>query len=70
MYLFQSLDEVQKETNNWIVKYNNKRPHRSLNRMSPRAFLLKYGKLNEQESREFPTFQQDYNSNKQKKLYF
>ena len=70
MHLFQLLDEVQKKTNNWIVKYNNKRPHRSLNRMSPRAFLLKYGKLNEQELREFPTFQQDNNSNKQKKLYF
>lgn len=70
MNLFDSLDEVQEKSNDWIVKYNNKRPHGSLNNMSPRAFLLKYGKLNEQESREFPTFQQDNNSNKPEKLYF
>ena len=70
MNLFESLNEVQQKTNQWIVKYNNKRPHRSLNRMSPRAFLLKYGKLNEQELREFPTFQQDYNSNNNKNSIF
>jgi putative transposase len=70
MHLFESLDHVQQKANQWICKYNNKRPHRSLNRMTPRAFLLKYGKLNEQELREFPTFQQDNNSNKQEKLYF
>ena len=70
MHLFESLDHVQQKANQWICKYNNKRPHRSLNRMSPRAFLLKYGKLNEQELREFPTFQQDNNNSKQEKLYF
>lgn len=70
MNLFESLEDVQRKTNEWMYMYNNKRPHRSLNRMSPRAFLLKYGKLNEQELREFPTFQQDNNSSKQEKLYF
>jgi putative transposase len=70
MHLFGSLNEVFQKTNNWIVKYNNKRPHRSLNRMTPRAFLLKYGKLNKQELKEFPTFQQDNNSNKQKNYIF
>jgi putative transposase len=70
MNLFESLEDVQRKTNEWMYMYNNKRPHRSLNRMSPRAFLLKYGKLNEQELREFPTFQQDNNSSKQDKLYF
>jgi putative transposase len=70
MNLFQSLEEVQQKTNNWIYMYNHKRPHCSLGKMSPRAFLLKYGKLDEQELREFPTFQQDNNSNKTEKTLF
>lgn len=70
MYLFGPLGQVQRKANQWMYKYNHKRPHRSLNRMPPRAFLLKYGKLNEKELREFPIFQQDKNSNEQEKLYF
>jgi putative transposase len=62
MHLFESLEEVQSKTNEWIYKYNHKRPHRSLARLSPRNFLLKYGKLNVQNPDEFPTFQQDINN--------
>lgn len=58
MNLFISLDDIQTKTNDWLYMYNHKRPHRSLGKISPRAFLLKYGKLCE-----FPTFQQDINNN-------
>jgi transposase InsO family protein len=42
-----------------IWKYNNIRPHDSLKNVTPRAFLLKYGKLPAaQAEAEYPTFQQ------------
>lgn len=48
----------------WMWMYNNERPHSGLGWLTPREFLLKYGKLpaaNGQQ--EFPTFQQDINNN-------
>ncbi len=70
MNLFQNLEDVQQKANDWIYLCNHKRPQSSLGKMSPRAFLLKFGKLDEQELREFPTFQQDNNSNKSEKTLF
>jgi putative transposase len=43
--------------------YNNERPHSGLGYLTPHEFLLKYGKLQDSDPVEFPTFQQD-NSNK------
>jgi len=39
-----------------VWTYNNIRPHDSLMDLTPRQFLLKYGKVDD-----FPTFQQDIN---------
>jgi putative transposase len=55
-YLFDDLDQVRIVTNEWIWRYNNIRPHDSLMDLTPRQFLLKYGKVDD-----FPTFQQDIN---------
>src|SRR5690606_17952042 len=58
-YLFDNLDQVRMETEKFIWKYNNIRPHDSLKNVTPRAFLLKYGKLPAaQAEAEYPTFQQ------------
>jgi putative transposase len=55
-YLFDDLDQVRIISNEWIWRYNNIRPHDSLMDLTPRQFLLKYGKVDD-----FPTFQQDIN---------
>jgi putative transposase len=55
-YLFEDLDQVRIISNEWIWRYNNIRPHDSLMDLTPRQFLLKYGKVDD-----FPTFQQDIN---------
>ena len=39
LYLFRTLREVRKMTEDWIVRYNNERPHDSLNDMTPAEFL-------------------------------
>lgn len=57
-YMFDSLPEIRKYAEAWAWMYNNERPHSSLGQLTPTEFLLKYGKLSE-----FPTFQQDSNSN-------
>ena len=57
-YMFENLSEIRKYANAWVWMYNNERPHSSLGQLTPTEFLLKYGKLSE-----FPTFQQDSNSN-------
>lgn len=58
-YLFESIEQVKEQTEQWIWEYNNIRPHDSLMNLPPTKFLLKYGKL-----KEFPTFQQDIKINK------
>ena len=58
-YMFENLAQIRSYANAWIWMYNNERPHSSLGYLTPVEFLLKYGKL----SAEFPTFQQDINSN-------
>lgn len=55
-YLFDDLEQVRIISNEWIWRYNNIRPHDSLMDLTPRQFLLKYGKVDD-----FPTFQQDIN---------
>jgi len=39
LYLFQTLREVRQMTKEWMVRYNNERPHDSLNDMTPVEFL-------------------------------
>jgi putative transposase len=59
-YLFTSLSQVRLFTSRFIREYNNIRPHDNLKGLTPRSFLLKYGKLSAAQADEkFPTFQQD-----------
>ena len=39
LYLFRTLNEVRQMTEKWMVRYNNERPHDSLNDMTPAEFL-------------------------------
>jgi putative transposase len=39
LYLFRTLREVRQMTEEWMVRYNNERPHDSLNNMTPAEFL-------------------------------
>ena len=52
----------------WMWMYNNERPHSALQYLTPRDFLLKYGKLNQNTANEFPTFQQNFNNDNNKIL--
>lgn len=38
-YVFDTLDEVRQMSSEWIQSYNQERPHRSLNRMTPKRYL-------------------------------
>ena len=44
-YLFYDLDQVRQLTDEWKTEYNEKRPHESLNNLTPREYLLKCGQL-------------------------
>lgn len=67
-WIFERLDQVRSITQEWMWRYNNQRPHRSLLRLSPRAFLLNCGQLPAHYTgsrADFPTVQQDiHNTNK------
>lgn len=39
LYLFRALREVRQMTEEWVVRYNNERPHDSLNDMTPVELL-------------------------------
>lgn len=68
-YLFEDLDQVREEAARFIWEYNNIRSHDSLQNLTPRSFLSKYGKLTAaQTDKEFPTFQQDDNGYEQENL--
>jgi putative transposase len=67
-FMFDSLKEIRMFAQAWMWMYNNERPHSSLNYLTPNEFLLKYGKLNVKDPREFPTFQQDKNNSNWKSL--
>ena len=65
-WIFERLDQVRSITQEWMWRYNNQRPHRSLLRLSPRAFLLKCGQLPAHYTgsrADFPTVQQDIHNN-------
>lgn len=62
-YMFDSLTQVRMFARAWIWMYNNDRPHEGLGHLTPRQFLLKYGKLDKISPEEFPTFQQDSQHN-------
>ncbi len=40
-YLFQSLSELKKITENWLRQYNKERAHESLGNLPPAEFLMK-----------------------------
>jgi len=68
-YLFEDLEQVREFSSKWMWDYNNERPHDSLKDLTPREFLLKYGKLSARESSaEFPTFQQDNDDGNDRKF--
>ena len=63
-YLFDDLHQVRLETEKFIWKYNNIRPHDSLDNVTPRAFLLKCGRLpSAQADTKYPTFQRGVHDN-------
>ena len=38
LYLFESIDQVQELTDEWLTHYNESRPHRSLGGLAPRQY--------------------------------
>jgi putative transposase len=38
-YLFESLDQVKQITEDWLIEYNEERPHDSLGRVPPLTYL-------------------------------
>jgi putative transposase len=39
-YVFETLGEVRRMTAEWLVRYNEQRPHESLGNLSPRQYLM------------------------------
>mgnify|MGYP001550001716 CR=1 FL=1 len=65
-WIFERLSQVREITQEWMWRYNHERPHRSLLRLSPRAFVLKCGQLPAHftgQRTDFPTFQHDIHTN-------
>jgi putative transposase len=63
-YLFEDLWQVKELTDEFMDEYNNRRPHQSLNNMTPKEFLLKCGQLAlTQTPADLTTVQQDMNTN-------
>lgn len=62
-YLFEDLWQVKQLTDEFIDEYNNRRPHQSLNNMTPKEFLLKCGQLATLNApADLTTVQQDINN--------
>ena len=38
MYVFQTLSEVREITDNWVMEYNEIRPHESLGNLAPEEY--------------------------------
>jgi putative transposase len=64
-YLFNELWQVKQLTQEFIEEYNQRRPHESLNNLTPQEYLLKCGQLRHAQSTapDLTTFQQANNSN-------
>jgi putative transposase len=63
-YLFQDLWQVKELTIEFLDEYNNRRPHQSLNNMTPKEYLLKCGQLPATHAgADLTTVQQDINKN-------
>lgn len=61
-YLFEDLWQVKELTKEFIDEYNNRRPHESLNNLTPKEYLLKCGQLTSSNaSADLTTVQQDIN---------
>lgn len=60
VYLFESIKEMKNYAEVWMWMYNNERPHSALQYLTPRDFLLKYGKISTTNPADFPTFQQNF----------
>jgi putative transposase len=72
-WIFETLQQVRDITQGWMWRYNHVRPHGSLLRLSPRAFLLKCGQLPAHYTgsrAEFPTVQQDIHNTSELKSTF
>ena len=39
LYIFKKLKEVQEITDNWVIEYNEERPHESLGNLTPKEYL-------------------------------
>ena len=68
VYIFENVKQMRNYAEIWMWMYNNERPHSALQYLTPRDFLLKYGKLNQNNANEFPTFQQNFNNDNNKIL--
>ena len=66
VYIFENVKQMRNYAEIWMWMYNNERPHSALQYLTPRDFLLKYGKLNQNNANEFPTFQQNFNNDNNK----
>jgi putative transposase len=55
-HLFFSLNQARQLTQRWMYQYNTRRPHQGLERLSPRAFMERYAKHNEQRPMSLPDF--------------
>jgi putative transposase len=62
-YMFDNIAELRKYAQAWAWMYNNERPHAALGYITPVEFLLKNGKLSALNQHQFPTLQQDSDSN-------
>ena len=39
-YAFKRIREVQQITDNWVIEYNEERPHESLGNLPPKEYLV------------------------------
>jgi len=61
-YLFEDLWQLKALTEEYVEEYNNERPHKALNNLTPKEYLLKYGQLTSHQVKpDLPTVQQDNN---------
>lgn len=66
IYLFENIKQMRNYSEIWM--YNSERPHRTLQYLTPRDFLWKYGKIKTNNPQDFPTFQQNFNNDNSKLL--